>query len=99
MIVAWEPSGTIRNCRVVLMPDETLPLRFNVKEAIVYREVWPERVWVIVKDRNVVLPADSDVLTKPAIPEMADLGSVVREDSADPFEHRDIIRFDEEEKK
>ena len=89
MIVAWEPGGTVAHARVVLKPDETLPARFNVKEATVYREDG-EGGWVTIKTRGSVLPKDSELLTKPEFPEVSlELTEALKNDK--PFEHPDII--------
>lgn len=96
MIVSFQPGGSIRDARVVLNPTEKLPNRYNVPEAIVYRED-PDNgyQWIMVKDRFVVLPEDSDVLSQPKLPE-ADLFSLTTPQEPASFDHADIIRFGED---
>jgi hypothetical protein len=96
MIVGYAPGGTIRNARVVLKTDETLPNRFNVYGTVVYRE-GPDNpgVWVLVKAKETVLPKDSPLLSEPEI----DVAKITAEEAVqETFEHIDIIRLDEEEK-
>lgn len=96
MIVGYQPGGSVKDSRVVLRPDETLPNRFNIPESIVYRED-PDnpRNWLLVKPKYSVLPEDSPLLSQPTIPE-ADILSLTEEGNDDNlYEHVDIIRLDE----
>jgi hypothetical protein len=95
LIVAFQPGGTIKDARVVLGPDEKMPNRFNVMGAIVYRED-PDNghQWVMVKDRFVVLPSDSDLLSHPKLPEV-DIFTLTTPEEPATFEHADIIRLGE----
>jgi hypothetical protein len=93
VIVAFQPGGSIRAARVVLKPDEKVPARYNVPEAIVYREGENGGPWTTVKPQWTVLQADSPLLSQPVLPEVtleiSDFGDTV-------FEHTDIIRMDDE---
>lgn len=95
MIVGYQPGGTIRDARVVLRPDETLPNSFNVIGTAVYREN-PEdpRDWILVKPTTELLPADSPLLSKQE-PVAVDIKDLTQEPEPATFEHRDIIRFDD----
>ncbi len=96
MIVAFQPGGSVKDARVVLKPDELIPDRYNVAEAIVYRENPDDpRNWILVKPKFTVLPSDSPLLSQPKLPEV-DKFSLTIEENCDTFEHRDIIRLDEE---
>jgi hypothetical protein len=98
MIVAFQPGGSVRDARVVLKFNETLPSRYNVPEAVVYRESEEDSsVWLLVKPKFSVLLSDSPLLSQPEIPEV-DLFSLTTEPEGDSFEHTDIIRLDEEVK-
>jgi hypothetical protein len=97
MIVGYQPGGSIKDSRVVLKPDEKLPNRFNIPEAIVYAEN-PDnpREWLLVKPLHQVLPQDSPLLSQPELPEL-DIFSLTTEENPDTlYEHNDIIRLDEE---
>jgi hypothetical protein len=97
MIVAFQPGGSVRDARVILKPDELIPTRYNVPEAIVYREN-PDspRDWILVKPKFQVLPSNSPLLSQPKLPEV-DNFSLTTEESCDTlYEHQDIIRFDDE---
>lgn len=98
MIVAFQPGGSVKDARVVLKPDELIPDRFNIAEAVVYREN-PEnpRDWILVKPKYQVLPSDSPLLSQPKLPE-TDIFSLTIPMEDATFEHTDIIRLDEEEK-
>lgn len=94
MIVGYQPGGTIRDARVVLRPDELLPNSFNVVGAAVYRENPDDpREWILVKAKEIVLPADSPLLSaSQEIPvDIKDVTSTVPAN----FEHRDIIQFED----
>lgn len=95
MIVGYQPGGSIKDARVVLKPDEKLPNRFNIAEAIVYAEN-PEnpREWLLVKPKFQVLPQDSPLLSQPELPEVDNFSLTITSEDA-TFEHNDIIRFDE----
>jgi hypothetical protein len=97
VIVAYQPGGSVRDARVVLKPAETLPNRYNTEEAIVYREQEGGGPWLLVKPKYQVLPQDSPILSQPEIPEIETFPLTNPEDPATLFEHRDIIRMDEEE--
>ncbi len=97
MIVGYQPGGSIRDARVVLKPDETLPNRYNVPESIVYREDADTHQWVLVKPKFQVLPSDSPLLSQPKLPEV-DNFSLTTEPVDAIFEHQDIIRVDEDPK-
>jgi hypothetical protein len=92
MIVAFQPGGNIRAARVVLKADETVPTRYNTKEAIIYREGENGGPWVLIKPQYTVLPADSPLLSQPTLPEAI----LTVEPTGDPFEHSDIIRMDDD---
>jgi hypothetical protein len=95
VIVGYQPGGTIRDARVVLRPDELLPNSFNISETVVYRENPDDpKEWVLVKPKHTILPMDSPLLSSPeeVLPDIRDLGETVEEK---PFEHVDIIRFNE----
>jgi hypothetical protein len=98
MIVGFQPGGTIRAAYVVLKPDETVPSRYNVPEAIVYREDPETHGWVMVKPKFSVLPSDSPLLSQPALPEVELFPLTAGEDSDTLFEHQDIINLDDEVK-
>lgn len=95
MIVGYQPGGTIADARVVLRPDELLPNDYNTVHSAVYRED-PDnpREWVLVKPKGEVLPADSPLLSVPGVVpvDILDMGT---EPEEAPFEHRDIIHFEE----
>ncbi len=97
MIVGYQPGGSIRDARVVLKPDETLPNRYNVLEAVVYREDPVTFQWTLVKPKFQVLPSDSPLLSQPQLPEVDKFSLTTEVDDA-TFEHQDIIRMDEESK-
>jgi hypothetical protein len=97
MIVGYQPGGSIKDSRVVLKPNEKLPNRFNIPEAIVYVEN-PDnpREWLLVKPLNQVLPQDSPLLSQPELPNLESFSLTMTENSDTIYEHRDIIRMDEE---
>ena len=96
MIVAYQPGGSIRDARVVLKHDETLPNKYNVRETIVYREREDNpREWIMVKPKFVILAEDSPLLTQPQVPEADILSLTNEETSGSLYEHVDIIRFEE----
>jgi hypothetical protein len=92
VIVAFQPGGSIRAARVVLKPSETVPTRYNTPEAIVYREGENGGPWILVKPQHTVLPADSPLLSQPVLPDI----TLPVEPEGDPFEHKDIIRMDDD---
>ena len=97
MIVGFQPGGTVRDARVVLKPEETIPNFYNVADTVVYREN-PEdrREWLLVKPKGVVLPEDSPLLSQPDIGAV-DISSLTTEENPDSlYEHRDIIRLESE---
>lgn len=95
MIVGYQPGGSIRDARVVLKHDEKLPNRFNVEEAIVYREAeWNAGEWLLVKPKYSVLPEDSPLLSQPRLPEVELFPLTTDENSDTLFEHQDIIRLE-----
>ncbi len=95
MIVAFQPGGSVRDARVILKPDELIPNRYNVAEAIVYREDLDNpRNWILVKPKFTVLPSDSPLLSQPRLPEVDNFSLTISSEDA-IFEHNDIIRFDE----
>jgi len=97
MIVAYQPGGSIRDARVVLKHDEKIPARFNVAEAIVYREAEDDpRQWIIVKPKFSVLPGDSPLLAQPELPEI-ELFPSTPETGETVYDHADIIKIDESE--
>jgi hypothetical protein len=95
VIVGYQPGGTIRDARVVLRPDELLPNSFNIIGTVVYRENPDDpKEWVLVKPKDVVLPIDSPLLSSPEeLP--VDISKMGEEPMEKPFEHVDIIHFDE----
>jgi hypothetical protein len=94
MIVGYQPGGSIKDSRVVLKFTETLPNRFNVPEAVVYREDEDNSaIWLLVKPKFSVLPEDSPLLSKPTLPEIT-LTNEVGEDNL--YEHADIIKIDDD---
>lgn len=95
MIVGYQPGGSIRDARVVLKTDETIPNRYNVSEAIIYREDEVTHEWTLVKAKFQVLPPDSPLLSQPKLPEV-DIFPLTTEPEGATFEHQDIIRMDEE---
>lgn len=97
MIVAFQPGGSVRDARVVLKPDETLPNKYNTEQAEVYREQEGGGPWLLVKPKFVVLPGDSPLLSQLELPEVETFPLTNPEDPVTLFEHRDIIRMDEEE--
>jgi hypothetical protein len=96
MIVAFQPGGNIRAARVVLKPDEKIPLRYNTPEAIVYREGENGGPWIIVKGQYTVLPPDSPLLSQPVLPE-ANFSLTTAPETEMIFEHTDIIRMDDDD--
>lgn len=94
MIVGFQPGGTVRDAMVILKGDEVLPNRFNVVGTIVYWEN-DDGQWLLVKDKQELLPEDSLMLSKPEIPkvDILDLTPAPKCDSI--YEHRDIIPIDE----
>jgi hypothetical protein len=97
VIVGFQPGGSVKDARVVLRPDETVPTRYNVPEAVVYREDADTHEWLMVKPKFSVLPSDSPLLSQPKLPEV-ELFSLTSEENSDSlYEHQDIIRLDEEE--
>jgi hypothetical protein len=97
MIVAFQPGGNIKDARVVLKPDELVPAKFNTESAIVYRESPDGGPWLLVKPRFTVLPGDSPLLSQLELPEVETFPLTNPEEPVTLFEHRDIIRMDEEE--
>lgn len=97
MIVAFQPGGSVKDARVVLQPNELIPDRFNIAEAIVYREN-PDnpREWILVKPKFQVLPPDSPLLSQPKLPEVDVFSLTLPENGDTLYEHQDIIRLDEE---
>lgn len=93
MIVAFQPGGNIRAARVVLKADETVPTRYNTREAIVYREGENGGPWILVKPQNTVLPTDSPLLSQPELP---DITLPAAEPEGNEFDHADIIRMDDD---
>jgi hypothetical protein len=95
VIVGYQPGGTIRDARVVLQPNETLPNRFNVIGTTVWREN-PDnpREWLLVKAKDVELSADSPLLTQQEVVPV-DIKDLTTEEKGGSFEHVDIIRFDD----
>ena len=96
MIVAFQPGGTIRSARVILRPDELVPLRYNVREAVIYREDAETGEWVVVKPLDSVLPSGSPLLSELKIPTTFPLTEEKKGGSL--YEHEDIIRLDESSK-
>jgi hypothetical protein len=94
MIVAFQPGGSIKAARVVLKPNEKIPARYNVLEAIVYREGENGGPWVVVKPQYTVLRADDPLLSQPVLPEVT---LTISEFGDTVFEHTDIIRMDDDE--
>lgn len=95
MIVGYKPGGTIRDARVVLRPDETLPNRFNVIGTAVYREDKDDNQnWILVKPVDKELPADSPLLSEQSVVER-DVKDLTPEPQPATFEHRDIIQFED----
>ena len=97
MIVGYipGPGHTIKNARVVLKPDETLPNRYNVPESEVLRlhpETYEE---ILIKPVGSVLPANSDILSQPEMVIGSILDLTVPEEGGTIYEHVDIIRLDE----
>jgi hypothetical protein len=95
MIVGFQPGGTIRAAYVVLKPDETVPSRYNVPEAIIYREDAETHEWIMVKPKFSILPVDSPLLSQPALPEVELFPLTSDQNSDSLFEHQDIINLDE----
>jgi hypothetical protein len=98
VIVGYQPGGSVRDARVVLKPDETVPNRYNVAEAVIYREDSETHEWVMVKPKFVVLPSDSPLLTQPKLPEVELFPLTTDQNSDSLYEHQDIIRLEEEVK-
>lgn len=99
MIVAFQPGGSVKDARVVLRADEKVPARYNVPEAIVYRED-PDnpRQWILVKGKFSVLPPSSALLSQPKLPEVDEILPLTNDPNCDSlYEHQDIIRVDEGE--
>jgi len=95
MIVAFQPGGSIKTTRVVLQPNETLPNRHNVPEAVVYREHPETYEWILMKPLGSVLPEDSPLLSQPGLPEF-DISHLTTDPNCDTtYEHADIIAIDE----
>lgn len=94
MIVGYQPGGTIKDARIVLRPDEPLPNHFNEYGPVVYRENPDDpKEWILVKQRDQILPADSPLLSKPESVH-TDIKDFTEEKDA-VFGHRDIIQFEE----
>ncbi len=98
MIVGYIPGvgHTIKNARVVLKPDETLPNRYNVVEAEVLRQHPDTYEEILIKPVGTVLPADSDVLSNPEIQLGTVLDLTITAGEGNLYEHADIIRLDED---
>jgi hypothetical protein len=96
MIIAFQPGGSVKDARVVLKPDELIPVRYNNEESIVYREN-PEdpRAWLLVKPKFTVLPSDSPLLSQPNLPETDKFSLTTEGDYDTTYEHADIIKIDE----
>lgn len=96
MIVGFQPGGTINSVRVVLRPNETLPNKYNNAESEVYRENPDDGYkWVLLKPMGKVLPADSDLLSKPEITMESVLDLTVPTETVEEvYEHVDIIKID-----
>ena len=98
MIVGFQPGGSVRDARVVLQPNETVPNRYNVPEAVIYREDPETFEWIMVKPKFSVLPVDSPLLSQPTLPEVELFPLTTGENSDTLFEHQDIINLEEEVK-
>lgn len=94
MIVGFQPGGSVLDARVVLKPDETVPNRYNVPEAVVYREDVDTHAWIMVKPKFSVLPPDSPLLSQPKLPEVELFALTADENSDTMYEHQDIIRLE-----
>lgn len=95
MIVGYQPGGTIRDARVVLRPNETLPNSFNVIGTVVYREDPDDlKLWILVKEKDLLLPADSPLLSQPQAVHV-DIKDLTNAPEGDTFNHADIIHLDE----
>ena len=96
MIVGYipGPGHTIKNARVVLKPDETLPNRYNVVEAEVLRQHPDTYEEILIKPVGTVLPADSDILSNPEIQLGTVLGLTITTGEGNLYEHADIIRLE-----
>lgn len=98
MIVGYipGPGHTIKNARVVLKPDETLPNRYNVPESEVLRmdpETYEE---ILIKPVGSVFPADHEILSNPEITVGTILDLTIPTGEGTLYEHADIIRLDED---
>jgi hypothetical protein len=98
VIVGYIPGHghTIKNARVVLKPDETLPNRYNVVEAEVLRQHPDTYEEILIKPVGTVLPADSDILSNPEIQLGTVLDLTITTGEGNLYEHADIIRLDED---
>jgi len=97
MIVCFQPGGTIKHKHIVMQWDEKIPRGFNVSETVIYREGEDNpREWILVKPQGEVLPIDSPLLTDQIITESTILDLTKDTGSDKIFEHRDIIRVDDD---
>jgi hypothetical protein len=96
MIVVFQPGGSVKDARVLLKADEKIPNRYNTEEAIVYREA-PDNPsgQIVVKPKFTVLPSDSELLSKPSLPEAEIFSLTINSNPDSLYEHRDIIRLEE----
>lgn len=98
MIICFQPGGTIKDKRIVIKWDEKIPRAYNTPEAVIHRESEDDpRVWILVKPKGEILDLDSPLLTDQIITESTVLDLAKDENPASIFEHRDIIKVDDDE--
>lgn len=99
MIVCFQPGGSIKDKRVIMRWEEKIPHSFNIEETEIFRESEDDpRNWILVKPIGEVLPLDSPLLKDAPITEstVLDLDLTNAPESDNLFEHRDIIRMDDD---
>ena len=97
MIICFQPGGSVKDKRAVMRWEEKIPYSLNVSETEIYRESEDDpRIWILVKPVGEVLPLDSPLLKDAPITESTILDLTKDLGSGSEFEHRDIIRMDDD---
>lgn len=87
----------MKDKRIVIRWEEKIPHSYNVPETEIFRESEDDpRAWILVKPVGEVLPLDSPLLKDAPITESTILDFTKDENPESLFEHRDIIRMDDD---
>lgn len=97
MIVLFQPGGTVKDKRITVMWNEKIPRAYNIPETEIKRAD-PDNPYLLylVKPVGEVLPEDSPLLKDAPITEGTVLDLSTTEAPGNAFEHRDIIRMDDD---